>query len=63
VALEKTSLAYMDGNAYIQHLDGKIGQYGENRIAEPENMTFDMDADGVIGDIFGDKNAKIYYIE
>lgn len=63
VALEKTSLAYMDGNTYIQHLGGKIGQYGENKITEPENITFDMDADGVIGDIFGDKNAKIYYIE
>ena len=63
VALEKTSLAYMDGNTYIQHLNGKIGQYGENKIKEPENITFDMNADNVISDVFGDKNSKVYYID
>ena len=63
MALEKTSLAYMDGNTYIQHLNGKIGQYGENKIKEPENITFDMNADNVIADVFGDKNSKVYYID
>jgi hypothetical protein len=63
VALENTSLPYMDGNTYIQYLGGKIGQFGENKIKEPENLDFDTGVEDKIQNIFGDKNAKIYYIE
>ncbi len=62
VALEDESCPKMDGNTYIQHLGGKIGQYGGNKIAEPENITFDENAEKIINDIFGDKTAKVYMI-
>ena len=63
VALKQESCPKLDGNTFIQHLGGKIGQYGANEIAEPENMVFDEDAENKINGILGDKNAKVYYIK
>lgn len=63
VALEQGSMPQMDSNTYIQYLGGKIGQFGENKVTEPENLDFDMDAKNKIQNILGDKNAKVYYIE
>ena len=49
-------------NTFIQHLGGRIGQYGGNEIAEPENMRFDQNAEDKIRNVLGDKTAEIYYI-
>lgn len=53
----------MNGNTFIQHLDMWLGQYGGNEQKEPSILVFDKNADENIKNIFGDKNAKIYYIE
>lgn len=63
VAEKQESCPTMKGNTFIQHLGGKIGQYGGNEKEEPENLDFDMDAEIKINNIFGDKTAKVYYIE
>ena len=63
VAKEKESCPVMNGNTYIQNYGGKIGQYGYNKYEEPENMTFDDDAENKILEILGDKNAKVIVIE
>ena len=52
-----------EDNTYIQHLGGRIGQYGGNKEAEPENLVFDGQAEEKITKAFGDKNAKIYVIK
>ena len=53
----------MEGNTYIQHLNGPLGRYGSNKDTTPELHTFDMYAEEKINNIFGDKTAKVYYIE
>ena len=63
VAKEQSSCPDMHDNTYIQHLGGRIGQYGGNKEAEPENLVFDGQAEEKITKIFGDKNAKIYVIK
>ncbi len=52
----------MRGNTYIQTLSGMLGQYGGNEIEEPEILGFDETAEEKISNIFGDKDAKVYYI-
>jgi len=63
VAEEDSSCPLMYGNTYIQHIGGKIGQYGGNKLEEPENLTFDDNADKKIEKILKDKNAKVYIIK
>ncbi len=52
----------MEGNTYIQHLGGRIGQYGGNQTAEPENLLFDETAEDNIHRVFGDTSATVYSI-
>ena len=47
----------MHDNIYIQHLGGKIGQYGANEIEEPENLSFDEKAEQKRGSFRADKNC------
>ena len=53
----------MHDNIYIQHLGGMIGQYGGNEESEPDILIFDENAEEKIGSVFGDRNAKVYYIQ
>ncbi len=62
VALKDEYCPAMDGNTFIQHLGGKIGQIGGNEIAEPENLDFDENAREKIRTVFGDQTAKVYYL-
>ncbi len=63
VAKKAESCPDMHDNTYIQHLGGMIGQYGANEIKEPEIEIFDENAEEKILNLFGDKNAKVYFIE
>jgi len=63
VAKKHESCPDMHDNTYIQHLGGMIGQYGANEEKEPEIEIFDENAEEKILNIFGDKNAKVYFIE
>jgi len=40
-----------------------IGQYGAKEVKEPEIEIFDESAEDKILNVFGDRNAKVYYIE
>ena len=62
VAEEDSSCPEMHDNVYIQYADNKLGQYGGNRIAEPENLVFDDTADEKIEKVFRDKNAQVYIL-
>lgn len=63
VAREEASCPVMHDNMYVQHLGGKIGQYGANAQAEPENMVFDEQAEEKIAGVLHDKGAQVYVIE
>jgi hypothetical protein len=63
VAQKQESCPKMYGNTYIQHEGMKIGQYGANEIAEPENLDFDAAAEEKITKLFGDEGAKVYMIK
>ncbi len=62
-AITTQDLPKMDGNTYIQHLNGPLGRFGSNKENPPELHAFDMQAEEKINNIFGDKNAKVYYID
>ncbi len=53
----------VDNNTYIQNLGGPLGKFGGYGKTVPPIQKFDMDAQQKINNIFGDKNAKVYYIE
>ncbi|MBE6787116.1 MAG: hypothetical protein E7537_02075 [Ruminococcaceae bacterium] len=53
----------MCGNTYIQNLGMTLGQYGGKENGEPPILPFDNKANETIENIFGEKNAKVYYIE
>ncbi len=53
----------LDGNTYIQNLGKPLGKFGGYEKADPPIHTFDMQAEEKINNIFGDKNAKVYYID
>ncbi len=53
----------MIGNTYIQYLDNPLGQYGGKENGEPAVITFDKNAEDSIKNIFGEKEAKVYYID
>ena len=63
VAEKDESCPDISDNTYIQHLGGMIGQYGGNEKEEPKILIFDENAEEKINKIFGDKSAKVYYIE
>ncbi len=53
----------LDGNTYIQHLGGPLGRYGGYYGDKLTRHIFDLNAEETINNVFGDKNAKVYYIE
>ena len=53
----------MRDNTYIQHLGGTLGAYGGTENGVPDPIVFDNDVQSKINDIFGDKTAKVYYID
>lgn len=63
VAEKQDSCPNMDGNTYIQHAGGMLGQYGGNEISEPEIIRFDENIESAITDVLGDRNAKLCVIE
>ncbi len=63
VAKEKESCPIMYNNTYINKLGQTLGQYGANEIEEPANHSYDERVEEIIISVFGDKNAKVYYIE
>lgn len=63
VALKDKYCPKMYGNTYIQHLGGMIGQFGGNEFKEPDILIFDEESEEKISNIFGDKDAKIYFIK
>lgn len=63
VALKDEFCPEMRGNTYIQHLGGALGQYGANETAQPPILPFNQNAKENINTVFGDKTAKVYYIE
>ena len=63
VSKEKESCPKMQNNTYIQKLGHTLGQYGANEVAEPPVLSFCENAEQDIKAVFGDKNAKIYYID
>lgn len=63
VAQKDSFCPTMKNNTYIQHIDATLGQYGGNEVKEPDIIKFDQNAKQSIKDIFGDKEAKVYYIE
>ncbi|MBR6743457.1 MAG: hypothetical protein IKL94_03080 [Clostridia bacterium] len=62
VAKEEESCPKMSGNTYIQNSGGMIGQFGANKISEPDILIFDESAEEKIKNVFGDKDAKVYTI-
>lgn len=62
VAKHAESCPEMQGNTYVQHLGGRLGQYGANDIEEPENMVFDQAAAQKISDVLGEKDAQVYWL-
>ena len=63
------ALGAVDMLKYKNHAPHKLSGGQKQRVAiagviamKPEIIVFDNDADKQISDIFGDKNAKIYYI-
>ena len=63
VAKKDESCPVMSGNTYIQKLGNSLGQYGGNEFSEPANMVFDETADMRIEKVFGETDAKIYWVE
>jgi hypothetical protein len=63
VALKPDSCPNMYRNTYIQTLGATLGQYGANEVSEPEILSFDDTADKKIKEIFGDREAVIWYIK
>ena len=59
VAKESKSCPSMRANTYIQHLGGMLGQYGENKLFEPEIIIFDEKAEKKIKSILGDEDASV----
>ncbi len=53
----------LDNNTYIQNLGKPLGKYSGYSKIDPPRHIFDMQAEEKINNIFGDKNAKVYYID
>lgn len=63
VAEKPESCPKMQGNTYIQHSGGMLGQYGANEENEPDILPFDEQAEHTIYYTFGDKSANILAIK
>ncbi len=63
VAKKEEYCPILEGNTYIQHFGGMIGQRGGNEHGEPDIESFDASAEEKIIKVFGDKSAKVYVIE
>ncbi|MBQ4110789.1 MAG: hypothetical protein IJC74_07900 [Clostridia bacterium] len=62
VSLKDEYRPEMHDNTFIQHLGGMIGQIGGNEVEEPKIEMFDENAKSTINNVFGDKSAKVYFI-
>ncbi len=62
-ALTDEDCPKLDGNTYIQHLGGPLGRYGGYGVTRLERMVFDLEAEEKINTVFGDKTAKVYYVD
>ncbi len=60
---EAKDLPFMDNNTYIQNIGGPIGKFGAYKPVVPKIEAFTENADEYIKNVFGDKNAKVYYID
>ncbi len=63
VAKKPESLPTMHDNTYIQKYGMTLGQYGANEVEEPPIHAFFEKTDKIIENTFGDKNAKVYYLD
>ena len=59
VCEQPESLPKLDGNVYIQHAGGLLGQYGANAAAEPPVLPFDEAAADTVRTVFGDVRATV----
>ena len=59
VAQKQASCPKMNGNTYIQHNGGMLGQYGANEKREPEILLFDDQIEATIQSVLGDHEAQI----
>ena len=62
VAKKAESCPDMYDNIYIQHIGGMIGQYGANEVEEPPIEIFDENAEDIILNVWGDRNAQVWGI-
>lgn len=63
VAREKESCPVMQGNTYIQHRGGLLGQYGANALREPDLLIFDDHAEALIRTHLRDDAATVILLE
>ncbi len=63
VAKKQESCPVMYSNTYIQKYGMTLGQYGANEIEEPPIHAFFEKSDKIIENTFGDKGAKLYYLD
>ena len=56
----KGTLPIYEGNTYIQTVGGNLGYCG---LGRGNLYTYDMTAKSAIENIFGDKNATVYYVK
>ena len=40
-----------------------IGQFGANEVSEPDIEIFNENAETIINEVFGDRTAKVYFID
>ncbi|MBR3894296.1 MAG: hypothetical protein IKJ35_04015 [Clostridia bacterium] len=62
VAKKPESCPKMCRNTYVQKLGLTLGQYGANESAEPTLLPFDENADKTIAEIFGEPDAKVFWL-
>lgn len=63
VAKERESCPEMYENVYLQHKGGMLGQYGANKVEEPQLLYFFEDAEKVIENVLGDRSATVGILE
>ena len=63
VARERESCPVLRDNLYIQTKGMTLGQYGANKTEEPPSLSCDENAETVIKELWGDKGARVYFVE
>lgn len=63
VAKKDESCPVLYENTYIQRRGNTLGQYGGNEHGEPANYSFDERADKTLETVFGERDAKVYYLD